>query len=134
MLLKEWKVVRRYATGGRVLLGAEDVEFDIYKRASKFMELSCLKILPEQEVQAGGVYLWQLRRQANSFSIGFVVLEFQCPLRLMCKMQRLIAHCRGSGFYAARAEWMLSMVTGHMIYVTRGRAGSYPRHSACSMA
>ena len=46
---KEWKVVRRYPTGGHALLDAEDIEFDIYKRAREFMELSCMKMLPEQE-------------------------------------------------------------------------------------
>ncbi len=46
---KGWKVVRRYPTGGRALLDAEDIEFDIYKRAREFMELSCMKMLPEQE-------------------------------------------------------------------------------------
>ncbi len=49
-------------------LGAEDIEFDIYKQGRKLMELSCLKLFPEQEVQAGGVLLWQLKRQVNSFS------------------------------------------------------------------
>ncbi len=44
---KEWKVVRRYPTCGRALLDSEDIEFDIYKRAREFMELSGMKMLPE---------------------------------------------------------------------------------------
>ena len=59
VLPRDWKVVvRRYPTGGRALLDAEDIEFDIYNRARESMELSGLKMLPEQEVQAGGVHLW----------------------------------------------------------------------------
>ncbi len=54
------EVVRSYPTGGRALLDAEDKEFDIYKRAREFMELRGMKILPEQEVQAGGLHLWAL--------------------------------------------------------------------------
>ena len=63
---KEWKVVRRYATGGRAQLDVEDIDFDIYKKAREFMESSGMITLPQQEVQAGGVHLWQLRRQATS--------------------------------------------------------------------
>ena len=94
MLPKEWKVVRSYATGGRTLLDAEDIEFDIHKRAREFMELSCLKMLLEQEVQAGGVHLWQLRRQATSASNGFAIREFQCPMCHLCKCLR---RRRGNG-------------------------------------
>ena len=49
--------MRRYPTGGCAQLDAEDIEFDIYKRARESMELSCLRMFPEQEVQAGGVHL-----------------------------------------------------------------------------
>jgi hypothetical protein len=64
--LKEWKIVSRFPTGCRAL-DAEDIEFDIYKETCKMMELSCMKMLPGEEVQAGGVHLsWQLKRQANS--------------------------------------------------------------------
>jgi hypothetical protein len=62
---KEWKLVRRYATGGRAQLDTEDIDFDIYKQACESMESSGMKMLPQQEVQAGGVHLWQLRRQAT---------------------------------------------------------------------
>ena len=54
--------MRRNLTGDRAQLDAEDIEFDIYKRARELMELSCLKKLPEQEVQAGGVHLLRLTR------------------------------------------------------------------------
>ena len=50
MLSKDWKVVRRYQTGGLAQLDAEDIEFDIYKHARELMELSGLKMLPEQEL------------------------------------------------------------------------------------
>jgi hypothetical protein len=43
------------------------------------------EMLPEQEAQAGCVHLWQLRRQANSFSNGFAIREFQCPMLHMYK-------------------------------------------------
>ena len=41
---QEWKVVRRYLTGGRAQLDAEDIEFDNYKRASESMKLGDLKM------------------------------------------------------------------------------------------
>ena len=68
---KDWKIVRRYATGGRAQLDVEDIDFDIYKKARKLMESSGMIILPQQEEQAGGVRLWQLRRQVTSASNGF---------------------------------------------------------------
>jgi hypothetical protein len=97
---KERKVVRSHVTGGRALLDSEDVEFDIYKRACKFMELSCLKMMPEQAegVKAGGVHLWQLRRQANSFSNWFAIREFQCPMRHMYKCNVRLRIVEGPGF------------------------------------
>jgi hypothetical protein len=60
--LKDWcaaerMVIRRYATGSCALLDAEDIEFDIYKCACESMELSGLKMLLEQEVQAGSLQL-----------------------------------------------------------------------------
>jgi hypothetical protein len=68
---KEWKFVRRYATGGRAgaPLDTEDIDSDIYKQASKMMQLNGMKMLPQQEVQAGGVHLWQLKRQVTSIDI-----------------------------------------------------------------
>jgi hypothetical protein len=48
-----WTVVHRYATSGRTQLDAKDINFDMYKRASEFMELSGMRMLPEQELQAG---------------------------------------------------------------------------------
>jgi hypothetical protein len=71
--LKEWKLVRRYETGDRAQLDAEDIEFDIYKHARELMELSGIKMLPEQEVQAGGVHLWRLIRQATTASNGYAI-------------------------------------------------------------
>ena len=65
---RDWKVVPCYPTGGRAQLDSEGIEFDIYKRARGLMELSCLKMLPEQEMQAGGVHLWRLTRQASTTS------------------------------------------------------------------
>ncbi len=46
-------------------LDAQDTYFDMYKRAREMMELSGMKMLPEQEAQAGGLHLWQLIRQAQ---------------------------------------------------------------------
>ncbi len=76
VLLKEWKLVRHYATGGRAQLDTEEIEFDIYKQDRESMELSGMKMLPQQKVQAGGVHLWQLRRQATSASNSFAIREF----------------------------------------------------------
>ena len=95
---KEWKVSRRYPTGGRALLDSEDIEFDIYKRARELMESSGMKMLPEQEVQAGGLHLWRLRRQANSFSNGFAIREFQCPMRHMYNCNVRLRIVEGPGF------------------------------------
>ena len=50
---------------------ALNLTLDIYKKARELMESSGMIILPQQEVQAGGVHLWQLRRQATSASNGF---------------------------------------------------------------
>ena len=74
---KEWKVVRRYATGGRAQLDTEDIDFENYKKAREMMESSGMIMLPQQEVQAGGVHLWQLRRQATSASNGFHTGNFR---------------------------------------------------------
>ncbi len=86
---KEWNVVRRYATGCRAQLDTEDIDLDIYKKARELMESSGMIMLPQQEVQAGCVHLWQLRRQATSAagsaSNGFAICEFQCPMRHLCK-------------------------------------------------
>jgi hypothetical protein len=82
---KEWKVVRRYATGGRAQLDAEDIDFDIYKQAREFMEMSSMKMLPQQEVQAGCVHLWQLKLQATAASKEFAIQEYKCPIRHLYK-------------------------------------------------
>jgi hypothetical protein len=95
---KEWKVVRRYATGGRAQLDTEDIDFDIYKKARELMESSGMIMLPQQEVQAGGVHLWQLRRQATSASNGFAIREFQCPMRHLCKCNVGLRIVEGPGF------------------------------------
>ena len=39
-------------------LDSEDIEFDIYMRARELMELSGLRLLPEQDIEVGGLYLW----------------------------------------------------------------------------
>ena len=82
---RDWKLVHRYPTGGRAQLDADDIEFDIYKRAREVMELSGLKMLPEQEVQVGGVHLWRLTCQASTASNGFAIREYACPMRHMYK-------------------------------------------------
>ena len=53
---KEWKVVRRYATGGRAQLDTEDIDFDIYKKAREFMESSGM-ILAHEHVRRDEFYL-----------------------------------------------------------------------------
>jgi hypothetical protein len=53
----DWSVVRRYPTGGRMQLEAEDIDFDIYKQTRELMKPSGMKMLPEQEVQASSVHL-----------------------------------------------------------------------------
>ena len=75
--------MHRYPTGCRSQLDAEDIELDIKKRARELMELSGLKMLPKQEVQAGGVHLWRLTRQANTASNGYAICEYACPMRHM---------------------------------------------------
>jgi hypothetical protein len=82
---KEWKIVRRYPTGCRAQLDVGDIHFDIYKLAHELMESSSMKILPQQEVQASGLHLWQLKRQATSAPNDFAIREFQCPMRHLCK-------------------------------------------------
>ena len=77
--------MRRYPTGCRAQLDAEDIEFDIYKRARELMELSGLEMLSEQEVHAGGVHLWRLSRQASTASNGYAFREYTCPMRHMYK-------------------------------------------------
>ncbi len=57
MWLKEWQVVCLYPTDSRAQLDAEDIELDIYKQARELMKLSSMKMLPEQEEQAGCVHL-----------------------------------------------------------------------------
>ena len=49
-MCRDWKLVCCYPTGSCAQLDAEDIEFDIYKRARELMELSSLKMLLEQEV------------------------------------------------------------------------------------
>ncbi len=95
MLPKEWKIVSRYATGGHTQLDEEEIDFDIYKRARESMKMSGMKMLPKQEVQAGGVHLQQLNRQAISASNGFAIREFSCPMRHLCKCKFVCALLRG---------------------------------------
>jgi hypothetical protein len=68
--------VHCYATGCRAQLDPEDIEFDIYQKARDLMELNSMKMLPKQKVQAGGVHLWQLKRQAYSVSNGYALRKF----------------------------------------------------------
>ncbi len=51
VLPKEWKVVCSYKSCCHAQLDTEDIDFDIYKRACEFMELSGMKMLPQQEAQ-----------------------------------------------------------------------------------
>ncbi len=60
-------------------------------------------MLPEQEVQASGLHLWRLRRQANSFSNGFAIRDFQCPMRHMYKCNVGLRVVEGPGFM--QREW-----------------------------
>jgi hypothetical protein len=96
----EWKAVRRYATGVRAdsELDTEDIDFDIYKKARELMESSGMIMLPQQEVQAGGVHLWQLRRQATSASNGYAISEFQCLMCHLCKCNVGLRIVGGPGF------------------------------------
>ena len=54
---KEWKVVRRYATGGRAQLDVEDIDFDIDKRARELMESSVM-FLAHEHVRRDEFYLF----------------------------------------------------------------------------
>ena len=76
----------------------EDIDFDIYKKARELMESSGMIMLPQQEVQAGGVQFWQLRRQATSASNGFAMREFQCLMRHLCKCNVGLRIVEGPGF------------------------------------
>jgi hypothetical protein len=67
--LREWKIVRCYPTGGRAHLDADDVKFEIHSYAELLMELSSMKLLPEQEVQAVHLHLWTLIWQIKAASI-----------------------------------------------------------------
>ncbi len=100
---RDWKVVRRYLTGDHAQRDADDNHdyFDIYKQAGELMELSGMKMLPEQEVQAGGVHLWQIKRQASSSSNGYAICEFSCPDASHVQSSGWIAHCKGYVIYAA---------------------------------
>ena len=77
------------------------IEFDIHKRARELMKLSGLKMLPEQEVQAGCVHQWRLTRQASTASNGYAIREYSRPMRHMYKCKAGLR--RGSRIYAARA-------------------------------
>ena len=55
-MCKEWKVIRRYATGGRAQLDVEDIDFDIYKKARELMESSGM-ILAHEHVRRDEFYL-----------------------------------------------------------------------------
>ena len=96
--------MRRYPTGSRAQLDAGDIEFDIYKRARELMELSGLKMLPEQEVQAGGVHLWPLTRQGSTASNGYAIREYTCPMRHMYK-HRGAGPCRLGADHANYADF-----------------------------
>ncbi len=59
-----------------------------------------MTMLPQQEVQAGGLHLWQLRRQATSASNGFrvAIREFQCPMHHLYKCNVGLRIVEGPGF------------------------------------
>ena len=101
---KDWKVVRRYPTGCCPQLDAEDIAFDIYKHSRELMELRGLKMLPEQEVQAGGVHLWQLILQASTASYGYDIREFACPMRHICKCKAGLRIVEAAGFM--QLDWI----------------------------
>ena len=57
VLPKQWRLIRQYRTCIRDRFDAEDIKFDMYVRAHKFMELSGNVMLPEQEEVAGKLHL-----------------------------------------------------------------------------
>ncbi len=74
-----------HATGPVWTQKALSVIFTKKLASRELMELSGMKMLPEQEVQAGGVHLWQLKRQANSVSNGFAIRAYSCLMSHMYK-------------------------------------------------
>ncbi len=58
------------APQGRRLLDAEDIELDIYKQARELMESSGMKMLPQQEVQAGEVCVLDYLRRPRWGTAG----------------------------------------------------------------
>jgi hypothetical protein len=71
----------------------EDIEFDIYKQAREFMELSCMIMLPKQEVQAGCVHLLAAEKA------GYLCIQRFCHSRIsmsdasLVQVQYWVAHC-----------------------------------------
>ena len=72
---KEWKLVRRYKTCYGARLDDEDIKFDMYQKARAFMELSCHRMLPDQDEAPNGLHLWTFKRQANAASNGVTIRE-----------------------------------------------------------
>ena len=71
MLPSGWKVVYGYETGGLAQLDPEGIDFDTYDHACDFMNLGCMKMLPEQEDQVDSLHLWGLIQHACTASNSF---------------------------------------------------------------
>ena len=88
------------------------------------MELSGLKMLPEQEVQAGGVHLRRLTLQASTASNGYAVREYACPMRHMYKCKVGLRIIEGQGFM--QLEWSaLHDKESHVTPPRRSLLGSF---------
>ena len=61
------------------------------------MELSCQRMVPEQEQAPKGMHLWTLKRETTAAN-GVTIREFECPLRLVCQCRVGLRIVEGVGY------------------------------------
>ena len=70
------------------------------------MELSCHRMLPQQDETENGLNFWTLKRQTNTASNGVTIqniviireLEYACLLRYFCHCRVGLRSVEGTGF------------------------------------
>ena len=82
---------------------AEDIKFDFYEQASKLMESSNNRMLPQQEKAENGLHFWTLKRQANDVSNGVTIREYAYPLLFCCNCRVGLRTVEGTGFSSSVA-------------------------------
>jgi hypothetical protein len=95
---KKWKLILWYETSNTALVDPEDRKYDQYQHAREWMEISGMKMLPEQIPERDELHLWKLFRSARSASNGISIREYKCPMRHQSDCRASFCINRGNCF------------------------------------